>query len=93
MRRVVAGFCAEAFDHPAGGIGLADEGLAFVVLQGQGFLEVRDGEGAFVVVLGIEALREAGKPVGFGLGIRAAPPEGGQGGEWWSARRDGWKRR
>jgi hypothetical protein len=66
------------FDYPAGGIGFAEEGLAFVVLQGQGFLEVRNGEGTFVVVLGVEAFREACDPVGFGLEIGAELPEGGQ---------------
>ena len=64
---MVAGFCAEAFDHPAGGIGLADEGLAFVVLEGQGFLEVSDGESTFVVVACIEAFGEASDPVRLGL--------------------------
>jgi len=75
---VVAGFCAQAFDHPAGGIGLADEGLAFALFQGEGFLEIGNGEGAFVLVLGVQAFREASDPRGFGLEIGAELPEGGQ---------------
>jgi hypothetical protein len=64
---VVIGVAAEAFDHPADGIGLAVQGLAAAFLGREAFLKVGHGKGVVGLVAGVEAIGELGDPAGFGL--------------------------
>jgi hypothetical protein len=73
---VVVGIAAEAFDHPADGIGLALEGLLAGFLGGEAFLQIGNGEGVFGLIAGMEALSELGDPAGFRLELGAELPEG-----------------
>jgi ABC-type uncharacterized transport system permease subunit len=64
---VVVGVAAEAFDHPADGIGLAVQGLAAAFLGREAFLKVGHSKGVVGLVAGVEAIGELGDPAGFGL--------------------------
>lgn len=74
---VVVGITAQAFDHPADGIGLALQGLAARFLSREGLLEIGDGAGVLGLVIGVEPFGQLGDPAGFGLELSAQLPEGG----------------
>jgi hypothetical protein len=44
-------------------------------LSGEAFLQISDGKGVVVGVLGVEAFRQLGDPAGFGLELGTQLPE------------------
>jgi hypothetical protein len=54
---------------------------------GEAFLEISDGKGVVVGVVGVEAFRQLGDPAGFGLELGTQLPEGGA--PWSLLRRGG----
>jgi len=62
-------------DHPAGGIGLGGEGLLVAFFRQQGSLQLGEGLGAAVVVIGFQLLGELTDGGGELLGLDAQLPE------------------
>ena len=78
---VVGGFCAEAIDHPAGGIGLAVEGLAVRFLGSKGLFQISDRSGVLRFITAVEAIGQLHDPAGIGGKLDAQLPEGRRAGD------------
>ena len=71
----VGGLTAEVLDHPAGGIGLGRGGLLVAFLGQQGSLQLGEGLGTLVVVIGFQLLGQLADGGGELLGLDAQLPE------------------
>jgi hypothetical protein len=77
---VVGGITAQAFDHPAGGIGFAVQGFAVVFFCGEGLLQIGDRALVIGLIAAVEAISELGDPAAFALQILSQLPEAGTAG-------------
>jgi hypothetical protein len=68
---------AQVLDHPAGGISLGGEGLLVALFRKEGSLQLGEGLGAGVVVIGFELFGQLANGGGELLGLDAQLPEGG----------------
>jgi hypothetical protein len=63
-------------DHPAGGIGLGRQGDLVAFLCQQGGLQLGEGQGALLGIIGLQLLGELADGSGELLGLDAQLPEG-----------------
>jgi len=71
----VGGLTTQVLDHPVGGIGLGRQGGLDALFCKQGSLELAEGLGAAVVVIGFQLLGELADGSGEILGLDAQLPE------------------